>query len=159
MAQPIEAYSSDVMSMNRITTIPELLRQVLTHPTGGITGLVDDLLMLCFEHHLQLDWQANRFRVRSSGGDWEELLEVPLRKSVFRAVLARVAVLCNERNPNSVSPYGGQGELSIGEGSPAVYRITFANTPGEQKLELTCASSVEGAECSLIRPSAQGPAG
>jgi len=98
--------------------------------------LVDDLLAVCLEHGLQLDWQADRCRVRSFGGGWEESIDVPLRKSVFRAILARVATLCNERIPNSVSPYGGQGELSVGANRPAVFRVTFANTPTEQKLEL-----------------------
>lgn len=116
-----------------------LLRNAFEHPTRGVVGLVDDLLMACREHGLQLDWQADHCRVRSAGGDWEELLDVPLRKSVFRAILARIAALCNERRPNSVSPYGGQAELLMGAGTnpTAVLRITFANTSAEQKLELT----------------------
>src|SRR5208282_5382429 len=60
-----------------------------------------------------------------------------LRKSVFRAILARVAVLCNERSPNSVSPYGGQGEVSVGADPAMTFRVEFANTPDEQRLELT----------------------
>jgi hypothetical protein len=63
-------------------------------------------------------------------------MDVPLRKAVLRAVLARLAVLCNERNPNSVSPYGGHGELLAGGNPPMVFRVAFANTTAEQKLEL-----------------------
>jgi hypothetical protein len=114
----------------------EMLRRILVHPTRGVAGLVDDLLAVCREHGLQLDWQADRCRVRSSGSDWEELLDVPLRKSVFRAVLARIAALCNERTPQSVSPYGGQGHLAVGTNPLAVFRVTFANTPAAQQLEL-----------------------
>ena len=40
-------------------------------------------------------------------------IDVPLQKSVVRAALARVAVLCNERIPGSVSPFGGQGRLRM----------------------------------------------
>jgi hypothetical protein len=61
---------------------------------------------------------------------------VPLRKSVVRAALARIAVLCNQLNPNSVSPYGGQGELLIGADSTTAMRVVFVNTPDEQSLEL-----------------------
>ncbi|MCI0377982.1 MAG: hypothetical protein L0215_10270 [Gemmataceae bacterium] len=98
--------------------------------------MVDELLQVCRQHGLQLDWQSDRCRVRSVGRDWEELLDEPLRKSVFRAILARVATLCNKQIPNSVSPYGGHGELSVGPKPAAVFRAEFVNTPIEQKLEL-----------------------
>jgi hypothetical protein len=114
-----------------------ILRAVLTQPAGGIAGLVDGLLAVCRKHALQLEWQAGRCRFRCAGGAWEELTDVPLRKSVFRAILARLAALCNEQSPNAVSPYGGQCELLPGPGSPVLFRVSFTNTPTEQKLELT----------------------
>jgi hypothetical protein len=123
--------------MSTVAQVSEILRRILLHPDHGIAGLVDDLLVLCLEHGLQLDWQANRCRVRSFGGDSNELIDVPLRKSVFRAILARVAALCNERAPNAASPYGGQGELSAGTNPAAVSRVVFVNTPATQRLELT----------------------
>jgi hypothetical protein len=55
---------------------------------------------------------------------------------VFRDVLARLAVLCNERTPNSVSPYGGQGEVSVGPNPVAVFQVDFVNSPAEQRLHL-----------------------
>ena len=61
-------------------------------------------------------------------------IEVPLQKSVLRAVLARVAVLCNERKPNSVSPYGGQGEMSVDADPATAIRVTFVNTPDRTEL-------------------------
>jgi hypothetical protein len=125
--------------MSTTSQVAEVLRRVLVHPPRGIAGMVDDLLVLCREHGLQLDWQADRCRVRSFGCDCEELMEVPLRKSVFRAILARVATLCNERAPNSVSPYGGQGELSVDANPATVVRVAFVNTPATQKLELMIA--------------------
>jgi hypothetical protein len=112
------------------------LRSALENPDRGIVGLVDDLLKACRGHNLQLDWQAGRCRVRFLGGNGEELLDVPLRKSVFRAILARVAALCNERSRNSVSPYGGQGELSVGANPPALFRVGFVNTPEAHKLQV-----------------------
>jgi hypothetical protein len=80
---------------------------VLKAPKGGIVGLVDDLLTSCPGDGLQLDWQDGRFRVRSSTEDWHELSEVPIRRSVFRANLARLAYLCN------CSPYGGRGDIAL----------------------------------------------
>lgn len=122
----------------------ELLRRALLQPTRGVVGLVDELLRFSAEHNLQLDWQADRFLTRSGEGEWEELVDLHLRKSVFRAILARMAVLCNERAPNAVSPYGGQGELSDGANPATVFRVRFANTPEEQKFELTIATHVDG---------------
>jgi hypothetical protein len=112
------------------------LRRVLLHPTGGVAGLVDELLVLCEKHALQLDWQADRCRVRCMAGDSQELTDVPLRKSVFRAILARVAALCNERSPSPISPYGGQAEIAVGADSATVFRVAITNTPSEQRLEL-----------------------
>jgi hypothetical protein len=125
--------------MSTASHISEEFQRVLARPTGGISGLVDDLLAVCREHSLQLDWQAGRCRVRPSGSEWEEVIDLPLRKSVFRAILARVAALCNERTPNSVSPYGGQGEFSVDGNPPAAFQVAFLNTPTEQKLALTIA--------------------
>ncbi|MCI0740035.1 MAG: hypothetical protein L0Y72_13400 [Gemmataceae bacterium] len=122
--------------MNALSEHVRVLRQILEHPTRGVVGVVDEMLEFCRQRGLQLDWQSDRCRVRSVGGDWEELLDAPLRKSVFRAIIARVAALCNEHTPNSVSPYGGQGMLSVGPNPAQVFRVVFVNTPAEQKLAL-----------------------
>jgi anti-sigma B factor antagonist len=126
--------------MNAPTPLTELLRRILVHPTGGIPGLVDDLLAACLKLGLQLDCHPDRWRVRSSGGDWEELQDVSLPRPVFQAILARLAALCNERTANSVSPEGGQGELSVGADPAGVVRVTFVNTPEGQGFRLAAAT-------------------
>jgi hypothetical protein len=123
--------------MNNSSTSLEQLRRVLTNSTGGVLGLVDELLAVAREHGLQLDWKADHCRVQFRKGGPPGLVEVPLRKSVVRAALARIAVLCNQRKPNSVSPYGGQGELFVGTAPTMAMQVTFVNTPDEQSLELT----------------------
>jgi hypothetical protein len=77
----------------------------------------------------------------------QESIEVPLPRSVFRAILARIAALCGERMPNPVSPYGGEGELAIGTNPPTVFQVAFSNTPDEQRLEITCLADA----CSAAR--------
>jgi hypothetical protein len=126
--------------MNTTSQFSVVFRRVLLQPERAVAGLVDDLLTVCREHDLQLDWQADHCRLRSFEGDWEELVDQPLRKSVFRAILARIAVLCNEHTPNSVSPYGGKAELSIGANPCTVFTVTFTNTTAEQRLNLTTAT-------------------
>ena len=123
--------------MHTPPSLPGAFREAIDHPAQGVVGLVDDLLRLCQVWGVQLDWEADCCRVRPLAGGSEEVIESPLRKSVFRAILARVAVLCNERTPGSVSPYGGQGELTSGDNPGTTFRVNFANTPGEQRLELT----------------------
>jgi hypothetical protein len=132
--------------MSTASQASEVLRRTLLHPSRGVVGLVDELLTACPEQGLQLAWQGDRCRTRISGGNRKDVMDVPLRKSVFRAILARVAVLCNERVPNSVSPYGGQGELSVGANPPTVFRVTFVNTPDEQRLELIAKGGHDGDE-------------
>ena len=123
--------------MNTPSTSPEFLRHALTTPTRGVLGLVDDLLAASCGHGIHLDWKADHCRVRFQEGGPPGWIEVPLRKSVVRAALARVAVLCNRRKPNSVSPYGGQGELLVGTNPTTAMRVAFVNTAEEQSLELT----------------------
>jgi len=115
----------------------ELVGQVLRPTNGGVVGLVNDLLGLCPEQGLELDWHADRCRVHSLGVEPEKSIEVPLPKSVFRAVLARLAALCNERDPGSVSPYGGEGELIVGVDPATVCRVAFTNTSSAQRVRLT----------------------
>ena len=113
-------------------------RKALEHPSGGVVGLVDDLLKLCQEHGLQFDWQADRCRVRFLADGLEEVIDGPFRKSVFRAILARVAALCNQRRPKSVSPYGGRGEVLV-PSDRTLLQVSFANTPDEQWLKMAVA--------------------
>jgi hypothetical protein len=122
--------------MGTTSPLTEAFRSAIEQPAHGVVGLVDDLLRLCREQGLRLDWQGDCCRVRPLTGGPEELIEGPLRKSVLRAILARLAALCNERAPNSVSPYGGQAELTVGANPATTFRVNFTNTPGEQRLEL-----------------------
>ncbi len=122
--------------MKNPSPFPERLQRAFEPTQRGVVGVVHDLLGLCAEQGLELDWQANRCRVRSLGAEPQESTEIPLPKSVFRAILARVAALCNERIPNSVAPYGGEGELSDRTDPARVFRVAFTNTPGEQRLEI-----------------------
>lgn len=122
----------------------ERLQKAFKPGQDGVVGIVDVLLGLCREQGLLFVLQANQCRVRSVNTEPHELAEIPLQQSVFRAILARVAALCNERTPSSVTPYGGEGELSICTDPPTVFRVAFTNTPGEQRLELRCMTNERG---------------
>jgi hypothetical protein len=107
---------------------------VLAGTNGDVTSFVDELLELCPAQGLQLRSHDGGYALRvSDEGQWEAL-DLPLPLSAFRAMLARIAFLCDQRRANSVSPYGGTGEISVANG--VVHRLTFVNTPGEQKLEI-----------------------
>src|SRR3954447_20214829 len=122
--------------MNDLSPFPHRLQRAFEPNERGVVGLVDNLLDLCREQGLQLGWRDPRCHVRPLGPGPQESVELPLPKSAFRAILARLAALCNEQSPGSVSPYGSEGELSIGTNPSAVFRVAFTNTPGEQVLEL-----------------------
>jgi len=122
--------------MKTTSELTEGLRSAFEHPDGGVVGTLNELLALCPEDGLQFDWQSGRCDIRSPAGDPNVLLDVPLSKSVFRALLARVAALCNERKAGSVSPYGGEGELASEADPSGIFQATFANTGDEQTLEI-----------------------
>jgi hypothetical protein len=109
----------------------ERVRKAFEPDARGVVGVVDELLALG-NLSLQLDWKDGVCHVGS--------VQVPLPKSVFRAVLARLAVLCNEYKAESVSPYGGTGEIAVGTDPPEVFRVSFTNTPAEQSATIQRAS-------------------
>jgi hypothetical protein len=113
------------------------LTRALTTPTNGVLGLVDDLLSAARDHDLRLRWQAGQCEISAPKAVPPVRVEVPLPKSVVRAALARVAALCNERVPNSVTPYRGRGEVAVGASPAAAIHVRFVNTPDEQSLELS----------------------
>ena len=111
--------------------------QKVFEPNGrGVVALVDELLTLSGERALRLDCHDEECRIRTLDVQPEESIELPLQNSVFRALLARVAALCNERMADSVSPYGGEGEIALGSNPPTILRVAFVNRPGEQRLEV-----------------------
>lgn len=123
--------------MIQLSPFSERLRTVFTPSPRGVVGLVDDLLELGREHGLRLDFHDGYCSVRPLDAVTQDAIDVPLQKSVFRAVLARVAALCNERVPNSVTPYGGCGELSVGSNPAKLLRVSFVNTATEQQLNVS----------------------
>ena len=123
--------------MNITLPISDSIHRIFEPTSGGAVELVDRLLGLCPKDGLQLDWLADHCHVRVSHGGTAELLELPIRRSVIRAMLARVAALCNEYRSHSMSPYGGQGELLFGLNPPVLFKATITNTPDEQKLVLS----------------------
>lgn len=110
----------------------DALRDAILRPTRAVIGVVDDVLNLCHANNLQIDWSPERCRVQRLGDESADTLNVPLRKSVFRAILARVATLCDEQAPGTFAPYGGRGELKMSAG--AALRLSWMNTLGDQKL-------------------------
>src|ERR1700733_6438110 len=114
----------------------QMLSQILLHPRGALLGLVDDLLEVCREHTLRMEWQEEQDRLIFFIDDSQESTVVPFRKGIFRTIIARVATFCNEQTPDSVSPYGGEGELSKGANPATVLKVRLINTPAMQKLEV-----------------------
>ncbi|MGH9676459.1 MAG: hypothetical protein ACRD36_05100, partial [Candidatus Acidiferrum sp.] len=123
-------------SMSTASAYSEKLQKAMVNPTGGVVGLVHELLSVCGEHALEVDWRGAILRVRAQKGDWEDLIDTALRQSIKRAILSRVAVLCNERNPNSMSSYGGESVLRLTPSSPKSFRVVIVNTTEEQVLHL-----------------------
>jgi hypothetical protein len=122
--------------MKTATVLADALVKAFDPPASGFVGIVDNLLQLCRGGDMELAWRSNACHARIRQGTVEETLDLPLRKAVFRAMLARIAALCNQHQPGSVSPYGGQGEIHLGPDAREVFSAHFVNTTGEQSLKL-----------------------
>jgi hypothetical protein len=120
--------------MAEATTQPSaVLFKALQAAPGDVVRCADELLRLCYVHGFAVECQPDLCRVRCEGDGVEHVVPNPFRKSVFRAILARIAALCNAAQPHCASPYGGCGELLMGS---AVIHVAFANTPDDQWLKL-----------------------
>jgi hypothetical protein len=111
-------------------------------PTRGVVGFVDDLMGVCNEEGFRAEWKGGNCEVRGVGNQCDGVVSVPMSKSIFRAILARIVVLCNEHAANSVFPYGGSGELSRTADSASVFRAEFRNTSSDQWLQLVKLTSI-----------------
>jgi len=128
--------------------------QMAFHPTPrGVVGLVDDLLGLCRLYQLRISFRDGHCFIRRLGADPQESLNIPVPKSVFRAALARIAALCNEQRPESVTPYRGEGNIALlppfspcseKVAPPSTCYVSFTNTPSDQHLEMRFSSSSAG---------------
>lgn len=112
--------------MKTTTLFTERMSQAFTPGPTGFVKLVDDLLEISRDWDLKLDW--NEVCRVQTGRDTEcESFEAPMRLGEFRAVLARLAKLCNDHVAESVSPYGGEGTVSIGE-PPVQIAVSLGNS-------------------------------
>ena len=117
-------------------SLADHLRQAFASPVNGVVGLVDELLAVAREQNVWIGWANEKCQVFLRSYYPAFAFEVPVPKSAFRAVLARVATLCNQCAPNSVTPYGGVGSVQI-PGTAETLHVRFMNTPDKQSLELS----------------------
>jgi hypothetical protein len=109
------------------------IHRLFQQPEGGIVGVADQLLQKCRDHHVRMEWAESGLRIQIDSGPWQLLQGLALRKSIFRALLARLALLSNESG-KPCSPYGGSGEISIADDYSIMIQLT--NTPEQQQLAL-----------------------
>lgn len=102
----------------------------LQSPGEGAVGWADALIALAADAPVTLAWDGESCAVRHAGAEFT----TPLGKSAVRAVIARVAALCDEAAPDTLSPYGGAGVIKAGGRR---VRAEFVNTMHEQRLHLT----------------------
>ena len=123
--------------MNATESLADLFRNDRDLAGTGVVGLVDNLLTYCRVRGVRLIWHPPQVTVQHVSGGNGEQVSVEFRSSVFRAVLARLAALCNRYRCDSVSPYGGQGEFVDERQPTTIFRVDFCNTPDELHLQLT----------------------
>jgi hypothetical protein len=131
----------------------ERIQRALSCPSAGVVGAVDELLAIAAEHSLRLERQADGCRVRLLDSGTSDFVDVQISNSAFRAILARISVLCDQQLSDCVSPYGGQGELAIGSSPTTTLHVSFVNTPAEQSINLLRAEQPTAPNCEQVKPS------
>lgn len=131
--------------MIQSTLFADHVRKAFQPTPRGVVGLVDDLLSLCRLYQLRIYFRDGHCSVRRLGADAQESLDILVPKSVFRAALARIAAICNEQRPESVTPYRGETSIAVLPPvtpssekvvPPSTCFVSFTNTPSDQHLEM-----------------------
>ena len=116
------------------TTIQGFLQHAFAPTKRGIVGLTEQLLEACVGREVVFKRVGDTCVCRwDENGETHEA-PAPLPPAAFRTILARIAALCNEHRPYSVTPYCGEGLLAI-NGCQSL-RVAFVNTTSEQQLKV-----------------------
>jgi len=127
-------------------TISDRVRQAFMPTPLGVAGLTDQLIGACAGGGVEFERVGDRCAYRWTVGGETHEGTAPFPPAAFRTVLARVAALCNESRPDSVTPYRGEGVLSAPGHAPAAVRVRFVNTPDQQRLTLDGAGPTQTVE-------------
>lgn len=120
-------------------TARDHLRLAFARLDRGVAGLAEDLLAVArvLAIPMSLDWRDGHCLLKFADGDGRPVAEsIPLPRSVFRALLARIASLGNEQIPGSFTPHGGSGQLTFPLVTHPDLAASLVNTPDQQSLKL-----------------------
>lgn len=122
--------------LNIIKTLTELLNAGANSELD-VVKFSDEFMQLCAIHELHLRLEPSQCVVESCGGKESiDMIENSMRRSQFRAVLARIAAICSEGSNSIMTPYGGDWEVSYGGDQNRRIRVSIQNTPDAQFVEL-----------------------
>lgn len=111
------------------------LQRDLSTPSDGIRSVAKTLIEAAQNYDMTLNWDNGRCLVTVKNDSVSESIEVPLRRSVIRATLAHLATLCKADHPDALSPYGGEGRITLNEHSGS-HLIVFVNSPTELRMDI-----------------------
>lgn len=137
------------LPMNATQQLTESFQAAL-RTTGGLVEVVDAVLRVCHQERLHIRWHPDCCQISSLSGSLEDEIAKPLPISQFRAVLARIAAICNEHLPGCVTPYGGHAYLPLESDRKMLVRVIFANTADEQLLDIRPARRSNGSRIKRI---------
>jgi hypothetical protein len=111
-------------------------------PGHDLVWLVDELVHL-IQHGESItltmvgEGEARCLVATAPAAPGQELRLAQVRPSVFRSMLARVAVMASDETGTEVHPYGGHYVLTRSSRSgPIRLEIDFTNTPSSQRLSI-----------------------
>ena len=113
-------------------------------PRGnGFFDLVDDILAYVVENRARIVWVRELVTEFPLDGGTSRSLGFAYRNSVARAVIARLAALCEVAIGNPFHPYRGEGSFTDPRWPHVRFFVEFSNSSAELCLELTPVFSSE----------------
>ncbi len=100
----------------------------------GPAAIVEAILEMSSKAQFRIRLTPGRCQYRHNG-QTTQTTEIALPKTHLRAVLARLAVRCNELRPFCVTPYGGKTLLRLSPKKTPI-QLHFANTPDAQFVDV-----------------------
>jgi hypothetical protein len=122
--------------VNSVVEIEARLKDAMTPGSRGIIDSVDKLLRFAQDHPIAMDEHETTIRIRLLDIELREPFQFSFKRRVFRVILARIAAICNDLRPGSVSPYGGSGDLAVPGNPSRLLHADFSNTLGNTWLKL-----------------------
>jgi hypothetical protein len=130
----IDINSKSIENITFRSDVFDAIIDLFQKPQLGCVAIVDGILKIACKFPLKFEWAEDRCQLQILNSDQQT--KMPIRKSTFRAIIARVATIASEKSFLAFNPSVGDENFSIGADVDIGLAARFENSPDRQMLEL-----------------------